>query len=265
MASHQSRSYGRDGKYVGRSAPRYDPQRHTAWTHEMRQYLRDNHPFGFQIIEGEIAHSDKLQSKSSSEEAENSLALTRSTSYTLLPTSSGDWLSGLHEGAPSSSESSEESGESTDSTAKTVPIARDTGPTRARSGASTTPLKAAKAAAGESNTSTPGSADPSGKADVDASAGAGVQPTPTPQTRRSKRLRGDSPSPVKPTDGASPVSPDTRAEDAGADEDQKKDAGGDGKATSAAAAAAADGKATRDPGDDPGPEDSSPDGSDDGG
>ena len=53
----------------------------------MRQYLRDNHPFGFQIIEGEIAHPDKLPSKSS-EEAENSLALTRSTSYTLLPTSS---------------------------------------------------------------------------------------------------------------------------------------------------------------------------------
>ena len=185
MASHQSRSYGRDGKYVGRSAPRYDPQRHTAWTHEMRQYLRDNHPFGFQIIEGEIAHPELIPSRSPSREAEVSLALTRSTSYTLLPTSSGDWLSGLHEGAPSSSESSEESGESTDSTAETVPIARGTHPTRARSGASTTPLKAAEEAARESK-STPGSADPSGEADEDASAGAGVQPTPTPQSRRSK-------------------------------------------------------------------------------
>ena len=232
----------------------------------MRQYLRDNHPFGFQIIEGEIAHPDLILERSSSE-ADISLALTRSTSYTLLPTSSGDWLSGLHEGAPSSGESSEDSGESTDSTAKTVPIARDTGPTRARSGASTTPLKAAEAAAGESNTSTPGSADPSGKADVDASAGAGVQPTPTSQTRRSKRLRGDSPSPVKPTDGASPVSPDTRAEDAGKDKERKDEgAGSDDKtasAAAAAAAAAAAGKATKDPRDAPDPGDSSPDGSDD--
>ena len=187
----------------------------------MRQYLRDNHPFGFQIIEGEIAHPDLILEGSLSE-ADISLALTRSTSYTLLPTSSGDWLSGLHEGAPSSSESSEESGESTDSTARTVPIARGTSPTRARSGASTTPLKAAREAAGESNTTTPGSADPSGKADEDVSAGAGAQPAPTPQTRRSRRQRGEPPSPVKPTDGASPVSPDARAEDAGADEDQKE-------------------------------------------
>ena len=91
----------------------------------MRQYLRDNHPFGFQIIEGEITHPD-LVLEGSPSEADISLALTRSTSYTLLPTSSGDWLSGLHEGAPSSSESSEESGESTDSTTRTVPIARGT-------------------------------------------------------------------------------------------------------------------------------------------
>ena len=89
----------------------------------MRHYLRDNHPFGFQIIEGDIVQPDTLQDKTSLGEAESSLALTRSTSYTLLPTSSEDWLSGLHEGAPSSGESSEESGESTDSTAKTVPIA----------------------------------------------------------------------------------------------------------------------------------------------
>ena len=120
----------------------------------MRQYLRDNHPFGFQIIEGEITHPD-LVLEGSPSEADISLALTRSTSYTLLPTSSGDWLSGLHEGAPSSSESSEEGGGSTDSTAETVPIARGTRPTRARSGASTTPSKAAKGAAGESNKKTP--------------------------------------------------------------------------------------------------------------
>ena len=180
----------------------------------MRHYLRDNHPLGFQIIEGDIVLPDKLQDLSL-EEAESSLALTRSTSYTLLPTSSEDWLSGLREGAPSSSESSEESGESTDSTTETVPIARGTGPTRARSGASTTPSKAAKGAAGESNKKTPGSADSSGKADEDASAGASAQPAPTPKTRRSRRQRGESPSPVKATDGTSQTSPDARAEDAG--------------------------------------------------
>ena len=229
MASHQSHKYGRDSKYVGRSAPRYDPQRHTAWTHEMRHYLRDNHPLGFQIIEGDIVLLDKLQDLSL-EEAESSLALTRSTSYTLLPTSSEDWLSGLREGAPSSSESSEDSGESTDSTAETVPIARGTDPTRARSGASTTPSKAAKGAAGESNKKTPGSADSSGKADEDASAGDAGQPPATPdKRRRSKRLSGEEPS---------PDASEARAEGAG--ENETGDTGmpsGDGTTTGTAAAA----------------------------
>ena len=160
MASHQSHGRGRN-KYVGRSAPRYDPQGHTAWTHEMRQYLRDYQPFGFQIIEGEIispqAHQDDLKLR----EAESSLALTRSRSYTLQPTACEGWLSGLVEGAPSTSESSEDDGDTAHSVAETVPIARGTRSARARSGASkATPSKAAKGAAEESNKKTPGAGVP---------------------------------------------------------------------------------------------------------
>ena len=222
--------------------------------------MRDYQPFGFQIIEGEIispqAHQDDLKLR----EAESSLALTRSRSYTLQPTACEGWLSGLTEGAPSTSESSEEDGDTAHSVAETVPIAPGTRPARARSGASkATPSKAAKGAAEESTA--PESKDTSGKADEDASAGDAGQPPATPdKRRRSKRLSGEEPS---------PDASEARAEGAG--ENETGDTGmpsGDGTTTgtaaaaAAAAATAADGEATADPEGDPDPKDPPADGSD---
>ena len=227
----------------------------------MRQYLRDYQPFGFQIIEGEIVsphvHLDDLPLR----EAESSLALTRSRSYTLQPTACEGWLSGLIGGAPSTSESSEDDGDYTaHSVAETVPIAPGTRPAGARSGASTTtPSKAAKGVAKESKA--PGSESTPGEADEDASAGDVGQPPTTPdKRRRSKRIQGEEPS---------PDASEAHAEGAGENETgDTGTSGGDGTtagtaaATAAAAAAAADGEAPADPKGDPDPKDPPADGSD---
>ena len=223
--------------------------------------MRDYQPFGFQIIEGEIVsphvHLDDLPLR----EAESSLALTRSRSYTLQPTACEGWLSGLIGGAPSTSESSEDDGDYTaHSVAETVPIAPGTRPAGARSGASTTtPSKAAKGVAKESKA--PGSESTPGEADEDASAGDVGQPPTTPdKRRRSKRIQGEEPS---------PDASEAHAEGAGENETgDTGTSGGDGTtagtaaATAAAAAAAADGEAPADPKGDPDPKDPPADGSD---
>ena len=74
-------------KTIGISAPEYNPRLHTEWTFRMRAYLRKHYILGSQITEGEIASpltadDEPLRRRDSNA----SLAMQRSTSYTLTST-----------------------------------------------------------------------------------------------------------------------------------------------------------------------------------
>ena len=161
----------------------------------MRRFIRDHEPLGFQIIEDENTirevHDDKKL-----EEATESLALTRSNSYTM----SREVLnSDLFRGAPRDEDSDTDTGsESTDSTSETVRIHRRTRLDPARVGTSTGPSETAQGAARNPQQEFPDAAGAreDREADEDVSAEADVKSakaTTERTLRRSTRLRGEEP------------------------------------------------------------------------
>jgi hypothetical protein len=147
MASYQpDQQLSKTARYV---APRYDPRMHTGWTHNMRRFIRDNEPLGFQIIEGEITIREVLDDKKL-EEATESLALTRSNSYTM---SREVMFSDLFGGALPD-EDSDTGSESTDSTSETVRIHRRTRLDPALGETSTAPSKTAQGASRKESAAT---------------------------------------------------------------------------------------------------------------
>ena len=240
MASYQpDQQLSKTARYV---APRYDPRMHTGWTHNMRRFIRDNEPLGFQIIEGEITIREVYDDKKL-EEATESLALTRSDSYTM---SREVMFSDLFGGALPD-EDSDTGSESTDSTSGTVRIHRRTRLDPALGETSTAPSKTAQGAAGNPQQQHPdaaGAREEGTDKDVSGEAGAKSATATTRKTlRRSSRLRGDKP----PKEGSSQDpdagsgtshSSDESKEDAGENEDETK------QHTAAAAAAGVQGTHT---------------------
>ena len=142
--AHRHSAYS---KGYERRIPVYDPHRHTAWTFEMRQYLRTEEPLGSQICEEEIKEPElSLINKkhAAAETAKGSLALTRSNSYTLTD---GSGLQSLFGGAPSDEDSDQYGSaglrrEDSDATLTYDPPAVTPQPDRApSSGAPRTPAK----------------------------------------------------------------------------------------------------------------------------
>ena len=203
----------------------------------MRRFIRDHEPLGFQIIEDEITirevHDDKKL-----EEATESLALTRSNSYTM----SREVLnSDLFRGAPRDEDSDTDTGsESTDSTSETVRIHRRTRLDPARVGTSTGPSETAQGAARNPQQEFPDAAGAreDREADEDVSAEADVKSakaTTERTLRRSTRLRGEEP----PQEGSS-RDPGARSGTTHSSEEDEEDAGEneDTKTQHTAAAAA---------------------------
>ena len=79
MASHHY-DYHRSRRH---EPPEYSPREHTEWAFRMRQYLRTEQPLGLQICEGEITIEDPQPYDHAARDAAESLALTRSNSYSL--------------------------------------------------------------------------------------------------------------------------------------------------------------------------------------
>ena len=99
-----------------RRIPTYNQRDTAAWKHEMRSCISELQPLGLQIIEGEIVLGstlDEVQDKGLKKTASESLALARSTSYTMR---SDRLPEGLFEEA-SSDDGSEDIDSSTDSDA----------------------------------------------------------------------------------------------------------------------------------------------------
>ena len=175
--AHRHSAYS---KGYERRIPVYDPHRHTAWTFEMRQYLRTEEPLGSQICEEEIKEPElSLINKkhAAAETAKGSLALTRSNSYTLTD---GSGLQGLFGGAPSDEDSDQYEGdadlkkEDSNATLTYDPPADAPQPDR-------TPTSGAPRTPATPRTRDEGSQEGPGKA----TAG------PAVALRRSARLRGD--------------------------------------------------------------------------
>ena len=160
-----------------RKVPKYKPGNTAAWKHDMRTCIGELQPLGLQIIEGEITLQtiqDEIQSSKLKKTASESLALARSTSYTMrddrLP-------EGLFEEA-SSSDGDEDIDSSTDSDATLrYDQARSAGQSQARDNPDRDSLPAAADAEGSHD-------DPA------TSAGGGGSAMPAqPPRRRSSRLR----------------------------------------------------------------------------
>ena len=97
MASHHY-DYHRSRRH---EPPEYSPREHTEWAFRMRQYLRTEQPLGLQICEGEITIEDPQPYDHAARDAAESLALTRSNSYSL--TDGSDFRS-LFAGTPADGE-----------------------------------------------------------------------------------------------------------------------------------------------------------------
>ena len=208
-----SASYFTSSSYQSKvtAIPRYNERAIGKWQHEMRLCIAQREPLGLQIIEGEILPPelhDELQGIKLKRTASESLALTRSSSYTMT---ADRFPSGLFEEASLNDGSEEDIHESTDSD---VTTRYDRHERRAHSG-SNGPDD------GASNVGDP---------QVKKKGGGGTKPTVTP-LRRSSRLRkgGATPDQTASRQDAGTEEPDEEEdEDEGATEEEDSDESKDG-------------------------------------